>query len=152
VADLTADDQLSVAIGLAAEAHRGQRYPSPEREPYILHPLRVMLAVGDSDSCRVAAVLHDVVEDTDVTLDDLTDLGFDVEIVHAVDVLTHQDGVSYADYIERIATDPVATRVKLADLADNIANNQRLPKTQDVRARIARYSAAQERLSMTARR
>jgi (p)ppGpp synthase/HD superfamily hydrolase len=144
--DDRAGDQLSLAIRIASEAHHGQVYPSPEAEPYILHPLRVMLAVGTSDRCRAAAVLHDVVEDTEVTLDDLAALGFDDEVVHAVDCLTHRSDDSYEDYIGRVATDAMATRVKLCDLADNMANNHRLEQTAQVRERLARYQAAEARL------
>jgi (p)ppGpp synthase/HD superfamily hydrolase len=140
-------DHLSLAIRVAADAHMGQTYPSPEREPYILHPLRVMFAVGMSEPARVAAVLHDVVEDTDMTLADLGELGFALDVLHAVDCLTHQPGVSYEEYIDRVATDPTAVAVKLADLADNLANNRRLPLTDEVTKRMARYTAAQQRLT-----
>lgn len=71
-------------IALAARAHRGQRYPSPERESYIFHPLRVMLSLGEPAD-QIVAVLHDVVEDTDVGLRHLVRAGYPPEIVAAVD-------------------------------------------------------------------
>jgi (p)ppGpp synthase/HD superfamily hydrolase len=135
------------AIALAARAHRGQRYPSPEQEPYIFHPLRVMLSVvkpGD----QIVAVLHDVVEDTDLELRDLVEAGYRTEIVAAVDSLTHRDHESYDEYIGRVATNEVACRVKLADLRDNLANNRRLPTSPDNAERIARYGRALKRLGM----
>jgi guanosine-3',5'-bis(diphosphate) 3'-pyrophosphohydrolase len=88
----TIEDALLVAI----EAHRGQLYPAPEPEPFILHPLRVMLGVKPG-AARVVAVLHDVVEDSEVTLRDLKERGFDALILDAVDHLTRRDGEDYAD-------------------------------------------------------
>jgi (p)ppGpp synthase/HD superfamily hydrolase len=133
----TIEDALSVAV----EAHRGQWYPAPEPEPFILHPLRVMLGVTSGPG-QIVALLHDVVEDSPVTLRDLTDQGFETPIVHAVDCLSRRSGEPYADYIDRIATDDLAREVKLADLADNLRNNRALPPTPDNLERIARYERA----------
>jgi (p)ppGpp synthase/HD superfamily hydrolase len=141
---------LDDAIVLAVDAHRGQMYPSPEGEPYICHPLRVMLAqTGERE--RLAAVLHDVIEDSPLTLDDLRRRGYPPEVVKAIDCLTHRPGETYAAYIERVTTDEVACRVKLADLADNLANNRRLPDTPETRARIRRYLQAQARIEVVLR-
>lgn len=137
---------LEQAIALACRAHRGQRYPSPEREPYILHPLRVMLAVRPLRA-QMAAVLHDVLEDTAVSVADLRGTGLPEEVVAAVVALTHEPSDSYSDYIERVAGNPLARRVKLADLADNLANNRRLARTPEVAARIDRYRHAIRRLA-----
>jgi (p)ppGpp synthase/HD superfamily hydrolase len=137
---------LEDAIELAIQAHRGQIYPSPEPEPYILHPLRVMLDVT-SIVARVVAVLHDVVEDTNVTLEELEDRGFDRSILEAVDCLSRRPGEAYEDYIRRLATNPIAREVKLSDLRDNLANNRALSPTEDNVARIARYERAQRVLT-----
>jgi guanosine-3',5'-bis(diphosphate) 3'-pyrophosphohydrolase len=137
----TIEDALLVAV----EAHRGQLYPAPEPEPFILHPLRVMLGVK-SGAARVVAVLHDVVEDSEVTLRDLEERGFDALILDAVDHVTRQDGEDYADYIRRVGRNALATEVKLSDLADNLANNRALPPTEDNLNRIARYERATETL------
>src|ERR1022692_3513806 len=134
-------DLLERAIACAVGAHAGQKYPSPELEPYILHPLRVMCAV-DGAHARMAAVLHDVIEDTDVTLVDLQSAGYPRPVIHAVDCLTRRDGEAYAAYIERVATDPMATLVKVADLRDNLRNNKSLPPRIDVIERIQRYEQA----------
>jgi len=133
------------AIALAACAHRGQSYPSPEREPYIFHPLRVMLSLGDPAD-QIVAVLHDAVEDTDVELRDLVEAGYSREIVAAVDSLTHRAEESYEEYIERVAANRIACRVKLADLRENLANNLRLPTSPGNAERIARYERALVRL------
>ena len=146
----TAAPTLEDAIGLAADAHRGQVYPSPEGEPYICHPLRVMLALT-SESDRLAAVLHDVIEDTPLTLHDLRSLGYAPEVIRAVDCLTHRPDEPYDAYIERVTTNEVACRVKLADLADNLANNRRLPDTPETRARIRCYLRAWARIEAALR-
>ncbi len=142
-ADLT-PPVLEDAIALAAHWHRGQNYPSVQREPFILHPLRVMLQVN-SDVARIIAVLHDVLEDTDCTEDDLRRAGYSERVIEALDHLTRRDGEAYAAYIERIDEDALARQVKLADLADNLANNRRLAAvsaSRDIRARITRYERA----------
>jgi (p)ppGpp synthase/HD superfamily hydrolase len=95
--------------------------------------------------------LHDVLEDTTVGVAELHELGFGEHIVRAVLLLTHERTVPYADYIERLAHDPLARRVELADLADNLRNNRRLESTSDVRARIRRYAAVQHFLEAWSR-
>jgi (p)ppGpp synthase/HD superfamily hydrolase len=110
-------------------------------QPYILHCLRVMLPQTD-DTDRQVALLHDVVEDTDVTLEYLLQQGFSEQVVSAVDALTHRDGESYAQYVIRLSQSEVATRVKLADLQDNYRLDRVAYRTdhrdQDA-ARIQRY-------------
>jgi hypothetical protein len=138
-------DLLERAIWLALWAHRGQRYPSPEAEPYVHHLLRVMLGVRGFRT-QMAAVLHDILEDTQVTVDQLHAAGLPDDVVDAVIALTHRAEQSYAQYIEQVAGDALAREVKLADLADNLANNYRLTKTPDVVARIDRYERALNRL------
>jgi (p)ppGpp synthase/HD superfamily hydrolase len=134
---------LEDAIALAAEAHRGQRDKSGQ--PYILHPIRVMLRC-QTDAQRMAAVLHDVVEDTGRTLDDLRELGYPEEILAALDCLTKRDGEPYEAFVERAASDPIARVVKVADIEDNM-DLRRLPgmSEKDVE-RIGRYARAWWRL------
>lgn len=143
-------DALERAITLACWAHRGQRYPSPEAEPYIVHPLRVMLAVQGSRA-QMAAVLHDVIEDTEVGPGRLREADLPEDVVAAVVALTHRPDESYGQYIEKVACDGLAREVKLADLADNLANNRRLASTPDVVARIDRYEHAVRRLQSSPR-
>ena len=108
---------LEDAISIAAEAHRGQR--DKAGAAYLLHPLRLMLRM-DSEAAMMVAVLHDVVEDSDWTLERLRERGFSEEVVEAVACLTHRDGESYEEFVERLKPNPLARRVKIADLEDNM--------------------------------
>jgi (p)ppGpp synthase/HD superfamily hydrolase len=108
---------LDRAIEIAARDHRGQT--DKVGRAYILHPLRLMLRM-ETELEMTVAVLHDVVEDTATTLDDLRREGFSEEVVLVVEHLTHRDGENYDEYIERVGRNPAARRVKLADLEDNM--------------------------------
>lgn len=109
---------LEDAIVLAARAHRGQL--DKGGQPYILHPLRVMNEVSGAEA-KMAAVLHDVVEDTPVTLARLRAAGFSETVVRAVDALSRRPGEDYLEYVERAGRNRIARQVKLADLRDNLA-------------------------------
>lgn len=108
---------LKVAICVAADVHDGQTDKSGE--PYILHPLRVMLAQQDERS-RIVGVLHDVIEDSNLSLGDLVAEGFSSEIVMAVDAMTRRKDEDYFDFVRRAASNPIALPVKVADLRDNL--------------------------------
>lgn len=108
---------LEKAISIAARAHEGQ--VDKAGDPYVLHPLRLMLRMN-GPSARIAAVLHDVIEDTRVTLQELRQEGFSEEVLTLLDRLTRKSGESYEHFIQRIKIDPVATQVKIADLEDNL--------------------------------
>ena len=108
---------LERAIQIAAAAHAGQ--VDKAGHPYILHPLRVMLRVSGEHE-RIAAVLHDVVEDTVVTLEQLAAEGFTVEVIDAVEALTKRSGESRLAAAQRAARNTVARAVKLADNAENM--------------------------------
>ena len=108
---------IDTAIEIAARAHRGQQ--DRNGEPYILHPLRVMSRVETRNE-QIVAMLHDVVEDSQTTLEDLRAAGFAEEIVRAVDALTRREGESYLDLVRKADGDSLAQAVKLADLADHV--------------------------------
>ena len=108
---------LERAIEIAARAHAGQT--DKAGQPYILHPLKVMFRVS-SPAERMAAVLHDVVEDTLVTLEELQSEGFSLEVLTAVEALTKRDGETRMDAAQRAAANHVARVVKLADNAENM--------------------------------
>jgi (p)ppGpp synthase/HD superfamily hydrolase len=130
---------LEDAILLAVEAHRGQR--DRVGQPYILHPLRVMCRLqGEAE--RTAGVLHDVVEDSEHSLDDLRARGYPEDVVAAVDCLSRRPDETYLAYIERIKPNALARRVKLADLEDNM-DLRRVSTGSDIEIeRYGRYIAA----------
>jgi (p)ppGpp synthase/HD superfamily hydrolase len=138
---------LEDAIALAVEAHRGAR--DKGGQPYILHPLRLMLRVH-TDAERMAAVLHDVVEDCEAwTLARLRAEGYPEEVVTALDHLTKREGESYEAFVARAALHPVARRVKLADLEDNM-DVRRLASVGEREAeRLERYRRAWQALQDT---
>ena len=140
-------ETLERAIEIAVRAHAGQLYPARDgqRGPYVLHLFRVMLSVEGWDA-RTAAVLHDVIEDTAVTAVDLRAEGIPERVVDAVVALTHGEQDTYEAYIEALASNDLARRVKLADLADNLATNLALPPSAANAARVVRYESALKRL------
>lgn len=113
----SAHGTIEKAIEIAAQAHSGQ--VDRGGKPYILHSLRVMAAVNSVDE-KIAAVLHDVVEDTDVTLEILRQEGFSDTVLAAIDALTKKRGESKMDAAIRASKNPIALAVKLADNNDNM--------------------------------
>lgn len=105
------------ASRLAAKAHCGQ--VDKGGKPYVLHPLRVADVFKD-ETLRTVAVLHDIIEDTYVTLADLRELGAGEEVVAAVDAITHRKGESREDYYRRVKANDLACQVKVADILDNL--------------------------------
>lgn len=127
---------LETAIILAAEVHKNQK--DKAGTPYILHPLRVMMKM-DSDVEKVIAVLHDVMEDTWVSESDLEDLGFSNEIIKALTRLTKFGHETYWWYISRLINNPLALKVKLAELEDNMDLKRIENPTEKDFKRLRRY-------------
>ncbi len=132
---------LERAIAIAAQAHGGQL--DKAGQPYILHPLRVMLRVHTPEQ-RIAAVLHDVVEDSDVTLADLAGEGFPPGVLAAVDALTKRPGETRLQAAHRAAADPIARVVKLADNAENMDLSRIPHSTAKDLARMEEYRQVRE--------
>ena len=134
---------LETAIAFAAVMHRGQ--VDKGGEPYILHPLRIMAKMATTEQ-RIAAVLHDVVEDCDVSLEKIRQM-FGPVIAEAVDALTRREGESYMEFIGRACGNEIARTVKLADVRDNLDLSRlgRKPTPADKR-RTGKYIAARKRL------
>lgn len=109
--------QLNMAIHIATDYHNGQIDKSGE--PYILHPIWVMNNVKSLKG-KVVAMLHDIVEDTEITIENLIDFGFDEDIVIAIDILTKKKGQKYTDYIELVGKNNLAREVKISDLKHNM--------------------------------
>ncbi len=135
---------LKRAIEIAARAHSGQR--DKGGDVYILHPLRVMLRLSSLDA-QIAAVLHDVVEDSTVTLDSLRAEGFSEHVLAAIESLSRRDGENYDAFIERVAQNSVSRQVKIEDLKDNMDLSRlgRKPSERDL-VRQAKYANALARL------
>jgi (p)ppGpp synthase/HD superfamily hydrolase len=130
---------LEQAIQIAAAAHASEK--DKQGAPYITHPLRVMARV-EGDEAQIVAVLHDVVEDTATTLDDLRRAGFAENVLEAVACVTHDKTEPYADYVIRCKRNPLARQVKLADLEDNSQLRRallRLDRVEKDLVRIHRY-------------
>ena len=134
---------LNKAILIATKAHQGQI--DKAGNPYILHPLRAMLSRQD-DTERICAVLHDVVEDTEVTFEDLRNEGFSEEVLSALDCVTKRDKESYDEFIDRIIKNKTACYVKLADLRDNMDLSRIKTPTERDYERIEKYNKAEERI------
>jgi (p)ppGpp synthase/HD superfamily hydrolase len=130
---------LESAIAIAAQAHTGQ--VDKAGAPYILHPIRVMLRV-ETLAERIVAVLHDVVEDTDWSLERLREAGFPEPVLSGLDAVTRREGEDYDDFVRRAAQDPIGRVVKRADLEDNL-DLGRIPVPSDKdRARVEKYRRA----------
>ncbi len=138
---------VEIAIEIAARAHAGQ--VDKAGVPYIFHPLRLMLAVKTPFE-RMAAVLHDTVEDTSISLADLRDAGFSAEVLDAVDALTKRKGEKRLDAARRAAKNPIALVVKLADVTDNINLGRISNPTQQDFERLKEYEQVKELLEAKA--
>lgn len=140
---------LQRAIDLAVAAHRGSE--DPPGEPYIVHPMRVVLAVSQADDAhqdevlRCVAILHDTLEKSDTTEAGLRAAGMPAAVVRAVRLLTHDEETSYADYVVKLKPDRLARAVKIADLLDNADPRRvtfRAEKAGKDRKRLVRYAAS----------
>jgi MOSC domain-containing protein YiiM len=138
---------LEDALLLAIEAHRGQQ--DKYGAPYIFHPLRVMCRL-ETETERMVALLHDVVEDTALTVQDLAEADYPGEVVAAVDHLSRRPGETYADFTLRIRPHPLARRVKLADLQDNMDVRRMSELDEEALTRLRRYRNAWSMLTTTA--
>jgi len=130
---------LAHAIRIAAEVHEGQL--DKAGQPYVLHVLRVMMGCQSPDA-QVAAVLHDVVEDSDWRLDDLRREGFSETVVEIVDALTRREGEDYFDFARRAASMPLGREVKRADLLDNMDIRRIADPSEKDWDRLKRYRRA----------
>ncbi|MEY3201804.1 MAG: hypothetical protein RIR70_1354, partial [Pseudomonadota bacterium] len=130
---------LPTAIALACRVHADQQ--DKAGQPYILHPLRVMLKLASEEE-KIVGVLHDTVEDGDVSLEDLTRAGFSERVVAAIDCLTKRAGEPYDNFIARIAANDLARSVKIEDIKDNLDLTRLTALTDEDWARVAKYHRA----------
>ena len=131
------------AMRLCFDKHKNQVDKSGI--PYVFHPFHVAESMEDEET-TVTALLHDVVEDTDTTFEELTALGFPRRVVEALKLLTHEPGIPYFEYVEKIKENPIARAVKMADLAHNSDLSRLETVTRRDLERIEKYKKAMEML------
>lgn len=136
---------VGAAIRFMKRAHRGQK--DLGGKPYWKHPVRVMARLGQSATIveKHAALLHDVIEDTKTTFEELERAGFHAEVLAAVDLLTRPASLTYRRYIMRliISGNTAAMRVKLADLLDNMDHTRTIPDAQRHSRLLSRHREAE---------
>ena len=133
------EGRVGEAYRIAQKAHQGQK--DKAGADYINHPVTVASNVGDDESAMIVALLHDVVEDTDVTLKDLNAFLLPEES-EALRILTHDESVPYMEYIEQISHNRLATSVKMADLKHNMDLSRLAVVTEKDRKRVKKYENA----------
>ena len=109
-------DMTKKALKLSFEAHKEQVDKSDM--PYVYHPFHIAEQMKDEDT-TIVALLHDVVEDTDITVEDIRKMGFSEDVCEALSLMTHDENVPYMEYVKKLKKNPIAKAVKLADLKHN---------------------------------
>ena len=133
-----------IALKMCFEAHKNQVDKSGM--PYVFHPFHLAEQMQDEDT-TIVALLHDVIEDTEYTIDDLRDRGFSDKVIDAISLMTHDLSVPYMEYVAQIKTNPIATAVKLADLKHNSDMTRLESITAKDEERAAKYRSAIELLA-----
>jgi (p)ppGpp synthase/HD superfamily hydrolase len=144
----TTEHILDKALRLAVQVHSG--HGDRGGRPYLLHVLQVVVGCKDDLDAATLAALHDVVEDSTLTLKDLKEQGFPAHIIEGVDALTRRDGEAYEDAIERAAGHALARKVKICDLESNLDVRRLNQVTATDIGRLERYSKAWKRLAFGA--
>ena len=132
-------EKTKKALKLCFEAHKDQVDKSGL--PYVFHPFHLAEQMQDENT-TIVALLHDVVEDTEYTLDDLRAMGFGDEVMEALSYMTHDPAVPYMEYVARIRENDIARRVKLADLRHNSDITRLDSIDQKALDRVAKYAQA----------
>jgi len=150
---------IEEAIALALRVHAGQA--DKRGKPYVLHVLAVALAFSEAEeTLQIVGALHDAVEDSDLTLDDLATAGYPEEVVAGVDAVTRRAGESYNAYLDRAASNPLGLKVKVADAEHNLrrcrlaAGDVMLPaaKREEFRRMAEKYNKAIDRVLRAAKK
>ena len=134
-------EQTKKALKLCFEAHKEQVDKSGL--PYVFHPFHLAEQM-ETEETVICALLHDVVEDTDMTFQDLEQMGFPARVIEALKLLTHDDAVPYLDYVAQIKKDPIARAVKLADLKHNSDLSRLDHVDEKALKRVEKYKKAME--------
>lgn len=135
---------IDKALQLATKAHKGQI--DKGGNPYISHPIAVSMMMRSGDE-KVVALLHDVVEDSDITFEMLEDYGFSNEIIDAIRSITKCNGEDYNDYITRVKQNPIARKVKIEDLKHNMDLSRISEPCEKDYKRIEKYKDILNKLS-----
>ncbi len=136
IENLAKDINARIAMLTALTAHTGQKRKWEEsNKPYIVHPIRVASTFEWGSDEWVVAILHDVVEDTEITLQHLAELGFRQHILDGIDSVTKRDGEAYFDFVNRSKKDPIGIQVKIADILDN---SKTIPEGHSLHERYAK--------------
>ena len=131
------------ALKLSFEAHKDQIDKSGM--PYVYHPFHLAEQMKDEDT-TIVALLHDVVEDTYITVDDIRKMGFNEEVCEALKLMTHDDNVPYIEYVKKLKSNPIAKAVKIADLAHNSDLTRLDIVDEKALMRVEKYKRAMEQL------
>ena len=134
-------DNTKKAMKLCFKAHKDQVDKSGM--PYVFHPFHVAEQMTD-EATTIVALLHDVVEDTDYTLEDIAAEGFGEDILKAVALMTHEDDIPYLDYVAKLKENPIARAVKLADLAHNSDLSRIGEIDEETKRRLEKYKKAKD--------
>jgi (p)ppGpp synthase/HD superfamily hydrolase len=134
---------IEIALSIAIKAHKGQR--DKGENPYILHPIAVMNRVKTIEE-KIVAVLHDVIEDTEVTLEQLREQGFSEEIIDAIHLLTRSEEDSYEEFIEKTIKNGISRNVKIADIKENMNLARIKEPTENDYKRLEKYRIALKKL------
>ena len=134
---------IDTALAIALRAHTG--VVDKAGQPYILHPIRLMLKMN-LDEEKATALLHDVIEDSNITADDLLAEGIPETVITAVLALTRQEGETYKAFVLRAKQNPIARKVKIADIEDNLNVLRIKQLTEKDLSRIAKYHKAWQSL------
>ena len=127
------------ALRLCFEAHKDQTDKSGL--PYVFHPFHLAEQMPD-ELTTVCALLHDVAEDTDITLEEIAAMGFPPAVIEALSLLLHDGETEYMDYVRALAENPLARRVKIADLKHNCDTSRLDVVDEQVKARVKKYKQA----------
>ena len=136
---------LELAIAITHKAHAGQL--DKAGKPYILHPLTVMAQMDTAES-KIVAVLHDAIEDSDLTIEELVQEGFPELITNAIAAITKRDGEMYADYLLRVMANAIARKVKIADVTHNMDISRIANPTEKDFQRLEKYKKVLNQLSV----
>lgn len=137
-------DLTKRALKLCFEAHKNQ--VDKTGVPYVFHPFHLAEQMTDEIS-TICALLHDVVEDTQYTFEDIHNMGFPQEVISVLMLLTHEDGIPYMEYVEKIGLNPIAKQVKVADLKHNSDLSRLDSVDEKAIRRIEKYQKAMNILS-----